>query len=150
MDDFEWRVSLADVAADGPFSVFPGVDRVLTVIAGDGLVLEVEGKTERLQPGVPFAFPGDADVVARLTSGPIRDLNVMVRRGAWTARVTPWRGEVEASTDRPTLVVLLESTQDFAALDMVLFDPGETVTLDLPSSIKALVVVFSAPSPTIG
>ena len=36
---FDWRVSVADVAADGPFSRFPGVDRVLVLIAGAGMRL---------------------------------------------------------------------------------------------------------------
>ncbi|MFN9927385.1 MAG: HutD family protein, partial [Phenylobacterium sp.] len=29
-DDFVWRVSMAEVHQDGPFSSFPGVDRILT------------------------------------------------------------------------------------------------------------------------
>ncbi len=144
MDGFDWRVSLADVAADGPFSAFPGVDRVLTVIEGDGLVLEVEGRSTRLEPGAPFAFPGEAAVVARLTAGPIRDLNVMVRRGAWTARVEPWLGTPVTKVDGPTLIVLLEPTQDFAALDVVLFDADETATLDFPPGTRALTIALRA------
>ncbi|WP_165185660.1 HutD/Ves family protein [Caulobacter soli] len=150
MDDFDWRVSLADVAADGPFSAFPDVDRVLTVIDGEGLVLELEGQETLLQTGAPFAFPGEARVIARLTAGPIRDLNVMVRRGAWSARVEPWRGEPLATSDGPSLVVLLEDAEDFAALDVVLLDANETVTLDLPPTTRALTVALRAISPTIG
>ena len=41
-DDFLWRISMAEVRADGPFSVFPGVDRVLAVLEGR-LRLAVEG-----------------------------------------------------------------------------------------------------------
>jgi environmental stress-induced protein Ves len=78
--EFDWRVSMAEVASDGAFSVFPGVDRVLTVIAGDGLTLEIDGRPAA--PGhEPFAFPGDVPCFARLTAGPITDLNVMTRRG---------------------------------------------------------------------
>jgi environmental stress-induced protein Ves len=150
LDDFDWRVSLADVAADGPFSAFPGIDRVLTVVAGDGLVLEIDGRTTRLEPGEPFAFPGEANVMARLTVGPIRDLNVMVRRGAWAATVRPWRGGRIAATDGPVLVVLLEDAEDFAALDAVLIDAGETATLDLPAGTRALAVTLRATSPTLG
>ena len=144
MDGFDWRVSLADVAADGPFSAFPGVDRVLTVIEGDGLVLEVEGRAAHLTPGAPFAFPGEAAVAARLTAGPIRDLNVMVRRGVWTARVAPWRGAPVVNIDGPTLVVLLQDVEDFAAQDVVLFDARETVTLDFPSETRALTIALGA------
>ena len=31
LSDFGWRVSMATVASDGPFSVFPGIDRTLAV-----------------------------------------------------------------------------------------------------------------------
>jgi environmental stress-induced protein Ves len=83
---FDWRVSMAEVAADGPFSVFPGVDRVLTVIDGEGLTLEIEGRTAA--PGqAPFAFPGDVPCFARLAAGPVTDLNVMTRRGRCRAVV---------------------------------------------------------------
>lgn len=149
LDAFDWRVSLADVAADGPFSAFPGVDRVLTLIAGDGLALEIEGRTVRLEPGAPFAFPGEAAVAARLAAGPIRDLNVMVRRGAWTARVAPWRGDPGAASDGPTLVVLLEDVEDLAQLDVVLIDAGETVTLDIPAETRALTIALHRAQPTV-
>lgn len=150
LDAFDWRVSLADVATDGPFSAFPGVDRVLTVIAGDGLVLEIDGRTTRLEPGAPLAFPGEAVVMARLTAGPIRDLNVMVRRGAWRATVEPWRGGCIVATDGPVLVVLLEDAEDFAALDGVFINFGETATLDLPAETRALTIALRSTSPIPG
>jgi environmental stress-induced protein Ves len=149
MEAFEWRISLADVATDGPFSAFPGVERVLTVIEGDGLVLEIDGRAERLAAGVPFAFRGEAAVVARLTAGPIRDLNVMVRRGAWTAQVEPWRGGDEVAAG-PTLIVLLQDAQALAALDVSLFAAGETVTLDIAPQTRALTIALRQTAPTIG
>jgi len=150
LEAFDWRVSLADVAADGPFSAFPDVDRILTVIGGEGLVLEIDGQGVRLEPRAPLAFPGEAAVMARLTAGPIRDLNVMVRRGAWTATVQPWRGGRIAATDGPVLIVLLEGAEDFAALDTVLIDAGETATLDFPAGTRALVVALRPTSPILG
>lgn len=84
-DRFDWRVSMAQVAAPGPFSMFSGIDRSLGVLAGDGIVLVVDGRGEvELKPGAhPAVFPGDVPVEARLTGGPILDLNVMTRRGRW-------------------------------------------------------------------
>jgi environmental stress-induced protein Ves len=97
---FLWRVSMAEVATDGPFSVFPGVDRVLTVIAGDGLTLEVEGRPAAVGHA-PFAFPGDVGCFARLAAGPVTDLNVMTRRGRRRASVR-WAGHdaLPDATDR--------------------------------------------------
>jgi environmental stress-induced protein Ves len=89
MDDFDWRISIADVETSGPFSVFLGVDRVLTVIRGRGLQLAVVGMAPTLLDAAspPLAFPGDVPCGGVLTDGPIRDLNIMVRRAACTARV---------------------------------------------------------------
>ncbi|MEU9130989.1 HutD family protein [Kitasatospora sp. NPDC048540] len=86
--DFAWRVSLADVAQGGPFSRFDGVDRVITVVEGDGMALTVDGAEHRLAaPFEPFAFPGDAATDCRLLGGPVVDFNVMTRRGHATAQV---------------------------------------------------------------
>ena len=88
--DFGWRVSMATVASDGPFSVFPGIDRTLAVLSGDGMDLSIEGLGEkRLTPqSEPLAFPADAPTTARLAGGPITDLNVMTRRGVFGHRLT--------------------------------------------------------------
>ena len=84
LDAFDWRVSAADVGKDGPFSRFDGVDRTLAVLDGDGLELRFAHQTAWLSPtSDAFAFPGDVPAEARLTGGPIRDLNVMTRRAAW-------------------------------------------------------------------
>ncbi len=90
LSDFGWRVSMARVAGDGPFSVFPGIDRTLAVLSGDGMALSIEGLGERLltPASAPLAFPADAPTTARLTGGPITDLNVMTRRGAFRHRLT--------------------------------------------------------------
>ncbi len=80
-DGFAWRVSVAEVAADGPFSSFPGVDRTIWLLRGKGMLLEVDGVAQRLDlPLVPFAFRGEGKVTARLIDGPTEDLNVMVER----------------------------------------------------------------------
>ena len=88
-DGFDWRISMADVASDGPFSRFPGIDRTLVLAEGRDLTLAVEGRSHRLaEPGDLLAFPGEADTVATLGHGPIRDINIMTRRGHLRHRVT--------------------------------------------------------------
>jgi len=87
--NFLWRISMADVASDGPFSALPGFDRNLTLIAGDGMTLDA-GEHGVMALAAPFdqvAFAGDWEVDARLHGGAIEDLNVMTRRGAATATV---------------------------------------------------------------
>ena len=77
-----WRLSIADVASDGPFSAFPGIDRSIMVIEGKGMELSIAGRgTQRLDRLFePFAFSGDAKTDCKLISGPIRDFNLMVAR----------------------------------------------------------------------
>ncbi len=90
LDGFQWRVSIAEIAASGTFSQFPGVDRVLTPMGtgrADALVLVVDGVEHAMVAGVPFAFPGESATYGRLRGGPVHDLNVMTRRGAWLADV---------------------------------------------------------------
>jgi uncharacterized protein len=79
---FRWRVSMAGVAVDGPFSAFPGVDRSLWLLRGGGLELAMDGQVLRLdQPLQRIDFAGETHVHARLLDGPTDDLNVMVSRG---------------------------------------------------------------------
>lgn len=81
--DFDWRVSTATVASDGPFSVFPGIDRTLSILEGNGMHLSIEGREPVLltKDSDPLAFAADVAVSATLPDGTITDLNVMTRRG---------------------------------------------------------------------
>lgn len=89
LSDFDWRLSMATVATDGPFSLFPGIDRTLAVLEGEGIDLTVgEAPAVRLTPAAaPHSFAGDVAAGATLVSGPITDLNVMTRRDKFRHRV---------------------------------------------------------------
>lgn len=82
-DDFLWRISLATISADGPFSVFPGVDRTLALVEGHGVTLEIDGleKTMLCADDPVISFAGESVVQARLNRGATTDFNVMTRRG---------------------------------------------------------------------
>src|SRR4051812_28206746 len=81
-DDFEWRISLATIANDGPFSQFPGVDRTLMLVEGHGAALDIDGEDRvMLSDDEPvFMFAGESHVVATLNRGATTDFNVMTRR----------------------------------------------------------------------
>ena len=78
-----WRLSLADVAEDGPFSAFPGLARILTVVEGAGMRLAHPATpgpaTPDLEarPWVPVHFSGDVALDGQLVAGPVRDLNLI-------------------------------------------------------------------------
>ena len=80
---------MAQVASDGPFSEFFGIDRTLAVIKGSGLVLTIGSDAPvTLQRGSdPITFAGDVATSARLIAGEITDLNVMTRRGRFRHRL---------------------------------------------------------------
>lgn len=86
-DGILWRVSLAEVEAEGPFSAFPGIHRILTVVRGRGMELETPDGVLRAQPMQPVRFSGALPVIGRLPGGPIRDLNVMLREGRYRGQV---------------------------------------------------------------
>ena len=78
LEGFGWRLSIADIAASGGFSIFAGYQRIITVLQGAGMILDVDGKlTEPLLPGDPFAFSGDSQVSCTLLEGAIRDFNLI-------------------------------------------------------------------------
>ena len=76
LDDFDWRVSVADIAAAGPFSRFVGVDRHLLLLEGDGVNLtsaEAGLDVSLLADGTVLAFSGDVDMGSQLLGGAVRD-----------------------------------------------------------------------------
>ena len=79
--EWSWRVAIAPIVEDGPFSVLPGVHRELTLLEGEGLVLTIDGNMVQCRRGEVVDFSGDAHTHAALTSGPVVDLNVMSRAG---------------------------------------------------------------------
>jgi environmental stress-induced protein Ves len=156
LEDFDWRVSLATIAADGPFSIFPDVDRTLVMHEG-GVRLAVAGRDpiDLTPASAPLTFPGDAAITAKLATPAASVLNVMVRRGQWRAQVK--RLEVSGETgprmmDHHTLlfvaagqVSLAESGLTLEALDAahVRHGAGQKLTLRSPSATVAhLVALF--------
>ncbi|MEK7344870.1 MAG: HutD family protein [Pseudomonadota bacterium] len=107
MADFDWRVSIADISSDGPFSIFPGVDRVITLLEGAGVHLHSsDGALDHVLNTAlqPFAFAGETPVLGHLLDGTSQDFNVMTRRAACRAEMQLCQG---ASTVRASAGLLL-------------------------------------------
>ena len=87
--DFHWRASIASIAANGEFSLFPGVERVITLLEGGEVTLEESNTfTHTLKQHQPFTFAGDKVVKAKLTEGQMSmDFNIMTRRDVCQAKV---------------------------------------------------------------
>lgn len=94
MDDFDWRLSVAELERAAPFSAFAGVDRCIVVLDGVGMRLcDAQGEpVQQLMPLEPWSFAGERALRAELPHGPCRDFNVMTRRGRWRADLHVLRG----------------------------------------------------------
>lgn len=84
MSDFDWRISVADIDMDGPFSVFPGIDRTIMLLNGAGVQLTADDGSfahTLSSPLAPFHFSGDTSLDCALLEGSTQDFNIMARRG---------------------------------------------------------------------
>ena len=108
LNDFLWRVSLAEVASSGPFSSFSGIDRTIALWSGNGMLLESPGRAaHRLEKELePYEFPGEIPVQATLLDGATIDSNVMARRDAVTATMLRCERENKTSAGRGSAVRL--------------------------------------------
>ncbi len=159
--DFLWRISLADVDRDGPFSEFEGVDRILTVLEGEMMLTVGAAEPHHLTAARgPFSFAGDQPAAATLVTARVRDLNVMVRRGVVTATVgrVEVRGAVRLPRSTGASLVLVtqgeltlasgEETLDLATLDAALIGTPATqlVSLSAARPSTALVIELDKPA----
>ena len=78
--EWTWRLAMAPVNEDGPFSRIECVNRFLAVVEGAGMLLSVDRKKLQCKPMQVVRFRGDAITEAVLTDGPITDINLMIRR----------------------------------------------------------------------
>ncbi len=154
LDGFDWRVSMARMDDDGPFSIFPETDRTLTVLRGDGLRLSIAGgaSVELTRQSEPFAFSGDVVASATLIAGTVTDLNVMTRRAQFkhSVRRLHVAGRVELTvhaslallvcTDQAVNIELDDQAVRLELLDTLLVDETPA-TIRVTSDTLALVHV---------
>ena len=135
MGEFEWRVSIAEVSVAGPFSRFDGIDRILTVLDGR-LRLEIEDEAQELVLGTgdSHAFRGEAAVVGTPVAAAIRDLNIMVKRDRWRARIAPYTFGHTGGDVR--IAIAGRDCPKFAPLDALLLAGEE----ELPSDFRGYLI----------
>lgn len=144
IDQFDWRVSTAQVDAAGPFSRFAGIDRSLAVIAGGRLTMHhADGQTVSLAPGdAPARFAGEVDIHATLDA-PLSDFNVMTRRDAWAHHAEAIvlaagerRGLPLTHPDQQWLVYCVQGALKVGAADV---SQGAALWLNAPAGDETLV-----------
>jgi environmental stress-induced protein Ves len=126
LDDFDWRVSMARVASDGPFSEFAGIDRTLAVVKGGGLSLTVGDAAPVVldSNSEPIHFPGDTSTSARLLAGEIIDLNIMTKRSRFEHRLRRIREPAHCDFDGHDVTLAVACSGN---VELIL--PQERITL---------------------
>ncbi|MBL8324763.1 MAG: HutD family protein [Rubrivivax sp.] len=106
-EDWLLRISVAEIASDGPFSAFPGVERWFAVLQGAGVRLALpDGERLLDRTSEPVNFAGAAAPMCTLLGGPTQDLNLMHRPGTTTparALMTQMRRAPAGSVQRGRL-----------------------------------------------
>lgn len=155
--DFDWRISLATISESGPFSVFPGVDRTLTLVDGPGIILDIDGARRitlnEEDPTIEFA--GESVIRAAPNGGPTTDFNVMTRRAHCQHRFGRRRLDgVSVFAPRGDMAILFlaegegmsVSSDDerigLVRFDAIVFDTDKTWTLESGPATVFIVDIF--------
>jgi environmental stress-induced protein Ves len=112
-----WRLSIAEVSSDGPFSIFAGLSRILTVILGEGLALSAPHTELSAMPLVPLAFSGDWPITSTRRSPVVEDFNVIFDDSRVAVNVKVWRAGVSVDVlgdDGGVAIFLLLGTSEIA------------------------------------
>lgn len=156
-DQFEWRLSLATIAHSGPFSVFPGIDRTLTLVEGGGVVLDVgnERRVALSEREPVIAFPGETAVFATVEGAPTTDFNVMTRRAICNHQLERRTIRDFSTLERrsPTTVVFLADGESLnlssaserlslVRYDAAVLDKDEVWTLEAGHATVFIVDIF--------
>jgi environmental stress-induced protein Ves len=126
-----WRLSMASVVEDGPFSMLPGIDRNLTVITGPGFRLHGDGIDLTCAPLVPVSFPGDVAVTALDVTAPSDDFNVMTDRALPHPAVTVERNNILPAGGMLALFARTDAMINGTAIarhDLILTDEAAQIT----------------------
>jgi environmental stress-induced protein Ves len=140
-----WRVSIADIDTDGPFSTFPGLERTFVLIDGPGVRLTVDGVRHGLRRGDRLRFSGEQQTACRLDGGPARALNVMTRRDVVHADVELLHDAtatgVEAAAGTTVLLLCLSGRTTVLAgpEEKLALGPLDAVRADRPGTCQLTV-----------
>lgn len=132
-DGFYFRMSQAKVEKDGPFSLFPGIDRYLMILEGEGCVLNDAQKLTRETPA--YFFSGDINVDCKLINGPVTDFNVMIDRTWGKASVEKFRFQ-----ERSVFQCKAEMTFFFNPDQMILCQLEKSEAIELSPDRQWIVV----------
>lgn len=151
LNELDWRISLATIATDGPFSIFEGIQRTLCVIRGAGMRIVVNNAAPELllDNSEPYTFAGESTTGATLVDGAIVDLNVMSRRGTFrhSVRRLSCDGRLQLDVSASTVIVfcqrggVLFTSDRLQPEDCAVFD-SDTASIELSAAGPSELIVI--------
>jgi len=148
--NFDWRLSLATIDRDAEFSRFPGYDRSLLLLNGDGIRIAL-GDQPWLDLGPradALSFPGDLSARDRTIAGSATALNLISRRNTCQHRLLrrPLVGPMVLLPE-PRVRWLIHMVSGWArrqhAADAETLASGDTLIVEVPKGERPLVLVGS-------
>lgn len=146
--DIWWRLSIADLSGDTPFSPFPGFERHFLVATPGAVAINVDGLNRTARYGHPQSFSGDSHVAGRLITGPATAINLFTRRGSFAGAIEVHNvhGQHSPHPEDVAMVLLTGSattscTQQLNVLDAYVFGP-ESPQLVFENASVAIVRVW--------
>ena len=145
-----WRFGRTQIVAPGPFSDLSGFDRILTVIGGRGLWLDIAGgvSLDVREPFQPVRFRGEDRIISRLEAGPVAVLNLLADRTRYEIDVLILSGgEARPLAEAIHLVYALDDSEVMVgesyplAADEALRLEGEARSLEVARGRVALATV---------
>ena len=156
-DDFDWRLSLAQVDRDGPFSRFDGVDRTLVLLSGAMTLHDADRRIDLVRHE-PVTFEGERAIHATVAGSTTLDFNVMTRRGrarhAVRCESFGKQTSIEAAAGNTIVLFALESglTVDSEQLhthDTAIISAARVVIAASTRTVAALIVEISDFHPNV-
>lgn len=149
-DRFDWRVSVATIAENGPFSHFPDMIRSFVLLQGAVRLCGAGADAVDMRAAsAPITFEGAADIDCTLIEGPASALNIMTRCGKYTARVVPFERQTSSAPSGAialfTAPVML-AAESLASGDALLLEPGKPFP-DMPPTASGWHILFSEETP---
>jgi environmental stress-induced protein Ves len=121
LPNWSWRISVAELQENGPFSVFEDVDRTLILLSGGDLILNrPKGAAVLDRPGAQVSFRGEEYIQATITRAPAQALNLMTRRGSVRSTVHVV-GEQHTAMPEPQASVQRHHARNALSLTTVAF-----------------------------
>ena len=151
-DEPFWRLSLAEMPTAAPFSLFPKLSRILTVVQGHGLTLVSDNSTIDAPFETPVAFSGDLPVVGHLKDGPVQNYNLVFDNTRFQADVVVKDANQSPIQNGDIIAIFLllgqiELNGDTAIAGDTLFARNETTKLEFSQNARAVFTTLTKIAP---